>query len=101
MERPILGKTTYEQLPPELIQKQKSPWALIIISIVVVLFGIFWVLERQHVLSVISDEPTPLSSSDTIKEQVSNSETTPPPDEIGDLTAAAINTAIPNFANRL
>ncbi len=63
-------------------QPTRSPWALIVIGIVVILFGAFWYIQRPQ------QTPTP---------PVLTAQPTEP--SLVDLQAAAINTEIPIFSD--
>lgn len=102
MQHPRPGKTTYEQVPYDFGHKRKSPWALIIIVFVVILFGLFWFISRPRITTEGHQATSPTQDQTTSLAEETSSETTEQaPEGISELTTAAINTAIPHFSNRL
>ncbi|MCC7436406.1 hypothetical protein IT402_00830 [Candidatus Nomurabacteria bacterium] len=66
--------------------QRKSPWAIILIFIVVVLFGVFWLIEKQKE-SVV---PSPVSIEQKPKTNF---------EKASDLEAAVGSIEIPSYSN--
>lgn len=66
MDNTILGKTTLEQMPPEFRHGEhphaRKPWAIIIILIVIILFGAFWVIRKNAISENEPASPTAVES---------------------------------------
>lgn len=99
MEKSRFGTTVFEQVPRELngSKPRRRPWALVIIIVVIVLFGAFWLYERRAEMN----DPVPSSDSSTTPlASTSPAPTTAPTPEpsLGDLQTATVNTAVPDFS---
>lgn len=70
--------------------RERSPWALISLSIVLVLFGLFWLWQRNNIGHYT--EPAP-------SQELTTSPHVAP--DFSSLEASVVNTPIPDFENAL
>lgn len=80
-----------EQIPKEFRTNKsqyKSPWAIIIIIVVFILFGLFWFFENEN-------ESSPIVSSMPQPQQMQ------PRDITSDLEASVGSIEIPNYSDSL
>jgi flagellar basal body-associated protein FliL len=85
MQKTVLENTTLEQMPISFGRihgtTSKIPWAIIIITVIAIAFGIFWFFEQSKI--------------DTTKQVESANIST----NIDSLQAALANTVVPNLAD--
>ena len=96
MDNSILGKTSLEQIPPEFNSERhrgRTPWAAIITVVVILIFGAFWYMNR----TVVSQPITPVQSANIHSQSPVPMAEETNAEGLGDLQAAAVNTAIPDF----
>ena len=92
MDNTPLGEMELEQIPKEFQKdkhQHKSPWAFIIIIIVLIIFGIFWITENKKSTTVITVVPI-----ETPKKQL-------PGDTTSDLEASIGSIDIPSYSDQL
>ncbi len=97
MRKSEFGTTVFEQVPREFRgARRRSPIAFIIVVLVVILFGGFWLYQERTVNeTVIPATPENVTS---VSEDTSTAPTNEQESSVGDLQAAAVNTAIPDFS---
>jgi hypothetical protein len=88
--------TSLEQVPRELRTHRKSPIALTLIILIVILFGGFWLYQDRMATVPIEPEPAvvtpPVTSQPTPSPQPSPS--------VSDMQEAAVNIAIPDYSSQ-
>ncbi len=99
MRQSEFGTTVFEQVPREFNggkNRNHFPWAMAIVILVVILFGTFWFYEQR------TNELLAPSTQEIVIPATEDMSVAPAPNEqgvsIGDLQAAAVNTAIPDFS---
>ncbi len=93
MDKSTLTQTTLAQIPEEFRpnkHEHRSPWALISIFIIVIVFGAFFIFRKNRIVTTLSVVPTP-SSTPTTK--------TPP--ALSELEASVGAITIPDYTESL
>ena len=94
--RDKLTTTSLEQVPREFRgNHRKSPVALIIIILIVILFGSFWLYQEHMVNETVEQQPAPITTAAP--------QETPPTEEQPSVSAMqedTVNIAIPDYSGQ-
>lgn len=96
MDDTPLGEIYLEQIPKEFRpnrHEHKSPWAIILITLTIIIFGIFWYFEKKKEViptPVVSTRPSPQNSAPLESRDITS-----------DLEASVGSIDIPDYSSSL
>ena len=96
MDNASLGEMELEQIPKELRpnkHEHKSPWAFVIVIIILIIFGLFWFLQNRN------SKIIPVTTAQI--ENPSNQRVTAQKDATSDLEASVGSIDIPDYSGSL
>jgi hypothetical protein len=76
--------------------REKSPWAVFSVLIAIIVFGMFWLWQKQQITRAVPEEQVSVPQTASITPAQK-----PVPPSMNDLEASAANIAIPSFENVL